>query len=108
MSVRDTRTYWLHILCSAGPHGQCIRPSRVWTCPVGQCRRVAPIPTQNVYGKSCWEERVDAVTRAVDAVSAAAQNAEKETNRIGRNPSATNGGPNRKLESQVVEGIGRP
>jgi hypothetical protein len=35
--------------------------------------------TQNVYGKSWWEERVDAVTRAVDAVSAAAQNAEKET-----------------------------
>ncbi|MCI0349964.1 MAG: site-specific integrase [Acidobacteriales bacterium] len=35
--------------------------------------------TQNVYGKSWWEERVEAVTRAVDAVSAAAQNAEKET-----------------------------
>ena len=34
--------------------------------------------TQNVYGKSWWEERVDAVTRAVEAVSAAAQNAEKE------------------------------
>jgi len=34
--------------------------------------------TQNVYGKSWWEERVDAVTRAVDAVSAAAQDAEKE------------------------------
>jgi site-specific recombinase XerD len=33
--------------------------------------------TQNVYGKSWWEERVDAVTRAVEAVSAA-QNAEKE------------------------------
>jgi integrase len=33
--------------------------------------------TQNVYGKSWWEERVDAVTRAVEAVSAAAQNAEK-------------------------------
>ena len=32
--------------------------------------------TQNVYGKSWWEERVDAVTRAVEAVSAAAQNAE--------------------------------
>ena len=27
--------------------------------------------TQNVYGKSWWEERVEAVTRAVDAVSAA-------------------------------------
>lgn len=34
--------------------------------------------TQNVYGKSWWEERVDAVTRAVEAVSAAAQDAEKE------------------------------
>lgn len=34
--------------------------------------------TQNVYGKSWWEERVDAVTRAVDAVATAAQNAEKE------------------------------
>jgi len=32
--------------------------------------------TQNVYGKSWWEERVDAVTRAVEAVSAAIQNAE--------------------------------
>ena len=30
--------------------------------------------TQNVYGKSWWEERVNAVTRAVDAVSAAAKN----------------------------------
>jgi integrase len=34
--------------------------------------------TQNVYGKSWWEERVDAVTRAVEAVTNAAQNAEKE------------------------------
>jgi hypothetical protein len=34
--------------------------------------------TQNVYGKSWWEERVDAVTRAVDAVASAAQNAENE------------------------------
>ena len=33
--------------------------------------------TQNVYGKSWWEERVDAVTRAVEAVSTAAQNKEK-------------------------------
>jgi integrase len=33
--------------------------------------------TQNVYGKSWWEERVDAVTRAVEAVSAASENAEK-------------------------------
>ncbi len=32
--------------------------------------------TQNVYGKSWWEERVDSVTRAVEAVSAATQNAE--------------------------------
>ena len=34
--------------------------------------------TQNVYGKSWWEERVNAVTRAVEAVATAAQNAEKE------------------------------
>src|SRR5215469_9213827 len=34
--------------------------------------------TQNVYGKSWWEERVDAVTRAVEAVTAATENAEKE------------------------------
>jgi hypothetical protein len=33
--------------------------------------------TQNVYGKSWWVERVDAVTRAVEAVSAA-QNAARE------------------------------
>jgi len=33
--------------------------------------------TQNVYGKSWWEERVDAVTRAVEAVSSATENAEK-------------------------------
>lgn len=33
--------------------------------------------TQNVYGKSWWEERVEAVTRAVEAVSAATENAEK-------------------------------
>jgi hypothetical protein len=33
--------------------------------------------TQNVYGKSWWEECVDAVTRAVEAVSAATENAEK-------------------------------
>ena len=32
--------------------------------------------TQNVYGKSWWEERVDAVTRAVEAVSAATAKAE--------------------------------
>jgi acyl-CoA reductase-like NAD-dependent aldehyde dehydrogenase len=34
--------------------------------------------TQNVYGKSWWEERVDAVTQAVETVTNAAQNAEKE------------------------------
>jgi len=33
--------------------------------------------TQNVYGKSWWEERVEAVTRAVEAVSVATENAEK-------------------------------
>jgi hypothetical protein len=32
--------------------------------------------TPNVYGKRWWEERVDAETRAAEAVSAAAQNAE--------------------------------
>ena len=34
--------------------------------------------TQNVYGKNCWEEREDAVTQAVEAMTNAAQNAEKE------------------------------
>jgi len=34
--------------------------------------------TQNVYVKSWWEERVEAVTRAVEAVSAAAENAKNE------------------------------
>jgi len=34
--------------------------------------------TQNVYGKSWWEERVHAVTQAVEAVTNAAQNAGKE------------------------------
>ncbi len=34
--------------------------------------------TQNVHGKSWWEERVDAVTQAVEPVTNAAQNAEKE------------------------------
>jgi integrase len=33
--------------------------------------------TQNVYGKSWWEERVAAVTRAVEAVSAATEKARK-------------------------------
>jgi hypothetical protein len=31
--------------------------------------------TQNVYGKSWWEVRVDAVTQAVEAVTDAGQNA---------------------------------
>ena len=35
--------------------------------------------TQNVYGKSWWEERVDAVTRAVEAVTAATQKETRET-----------------------------
>jgi len=34
--------------------------------------------TQSVYGKSCWEERLDAVTQAVEPGTNAAQNAEKE------------------------------
>lgn len=42
--------------------------------------------TQNVYGKSWWEERVDAVTRAVDAVSAAANNPQPDQ------PETVNGG----------------
>ena len=32
---------------------------------------------QNVCGKSWWEERVEAVTRAVEAVSAAIEDAQK-------------------------------
>jgi integrase len=36
--------------------------------------------TQNVYGKNCWEEREDAVTQAVEAMTNAAQNADKEEN----------------------------
>jgi hypothetical protein len=36
--------------------------------------------TQNVHGKNCWEERGDAVTRAVEAMTNSAQNAEKEEN----------------------------
>jgi hypothetical protein len=49
--------------------------------------------TQNVYGKSWWEERVDAVTQAVEAVTNAAQSAEKEEKKISLNPSAANGCP---------------
>ena len=33
--------------------------------------------TQNIYGKRWWKERVDAFTRAVEAVSAATENAQK-------------------------------
>jgi hypothetical protein len=36
--------------------------------------------TQNVYSKNCWEEPEDAVTQAVEAMTNAAQNAEKEEN----------------------------
>jgi integrase len=36
--------------------------------------------TQNVYGRNCWEEREDAATRAVEAMTHAAQNTEKEEN----------------------------
>ena len=49
--------------------------------------------TRNVYGKSRWEERVDAVTQAVEAVTNAAQNARKKRKRISLNLSATNGCP---------------
>ncbi|MGH9454437.1 MAG: hypothetical protein ACRD2O_10770 [Terriglobia bacterium] len=34
--------------------------------------------TQNVYSKSWWDEQVDAVTRAVEVVANAAQNAKKQ------------------------------
>ena len=46
--------------------------------------------TQNVYGKSLWEERVDAVTEAVEAVTKAAQMPRKKRRRISLNRSATN------------------
>jgi|HubBroStandDraft_4_1064222.scaffolds.fasta_scaffold981270_1 integrase len=36
--------------------------------------------TQNVYGKNCWEQREDAVTQAVEAMTNPAQNAKKEEN----------------------------
>jgi hypothetical protein len=38
--------------------------------------------TSNVYGESWQEERVDAVTRAVEAVSVAAHNADKEAKKV--------------------------
>jgi integrase len=44
--------------------------------------------TQNVYGKSWWEERVDAVTRAVEAVATAGKAAEKEARQ--RQPECVN------------------
>jgi integrase len=63
--------------------------------------------TQNVYGKSWWEERVDAVTRAVEAVANAAKAAEKDASSISLGALATNGCPfgcpGRKEKSQVVE-----
>ena len=40
--------------------------------------------TQNVYGKSWWEERVGAVTRAVDAVSAATQKQQDQPEQAAR------------------------
>jgi integrase len=63
--------------------------------------------TQNIYGKSWWEERVDAVTRAIEAVTAAAKAAEKKANSISPGELATNGCPfgcpGQKAKSQVVE-----
>jgi hypothetical protein len=63
--------------------------------------------TQNVYGKSWWAERVDAVTRAVEAVATAAKTAEKEANCLSLGALATNGCPfgcpGRREKSQVVE-----
>ena len=44
--------------------------------------------TQNVYGKSWWEERVDVVTQAVEA-----KMPRKKRKRISLNSSATNGCP---------------
>jgi hypothetical protein len=47
--------------------------------------------TQNVCGKSWWEERVDAVTQAVEAVTKAARNAEanlRPISKCGRHPRA--------------------
>ena len=68
--------------------------------------------TQNVYGKSWWEELVDAVTRAVDAVTIAAQNAEKEPRKD--QPESVNnewvpcGCPSKKPRLEVIKRIGRP
>jgi len=41
--------------------------------------------TQIVYRKNWWEERVDAVTQAVQAVTQAAQNTEREEKKISLN-----------------------
>jgi len=38
--------------------------------------------TQNVYGNNWWKERVDAATQALEGVTNAAQNAEKEKNQL--------------------------
>lgn len=47
-------------------------------------------PTQNIYGKSWWEERVDAVTRAVEAVATATREAEKATTKTDGRDSESN------------------
>jgi hypothetical protein len=46
--------------------------------------------TQNVYGKSWWEERVEAVTRAVEAVSVATEDAQKVQAKADQPKSADN------------------
>jgi len=55
--------------------------------------------TQNVYGKSLWEERVDAVTEAVEDVTKAAQMPRKKRRRISLNRSATNGAQEARITS---------
>jgi hypothetical protein len=76
--------------------------------------KVIPINdvTQNVYGKSWWEERVEAVTRAVEAVSVATENAEKAEAKPDQPETFSEQWvplwlPRRKPKLQVVEGIGR-
>jgi hypothetical protein len=62
--------------------------------------------TQNVYGKSWWEERVDAVTRAVEAVSAASEKAEKakkDQPESFNNEWVPGGCPSRKRRLEVVD-----
>ena len=68
--------------------------------------------TQNVYGKNWWEERVDALTRAVEALSAATQNAEKAEAKPGsagidQQRMGAFGCPSRKPRCKVAEKIGR-